>query len=638
MDNTTANRLRPPQAKRIGVVVGLALLVLIWSSYYFAYHSVQNSFTTSTERTLTSETTLLEDHLERAFNLVTTILLTMGEMTNITMVAPDVLKPDELQRAIGSSHVIRSLSLIDSAGLVLTSSNPDNIGKTINPSTFSEESQNLSWRIDQVRFGPVLPYRDLYEWAQENQSPTQKLMPAYYTVTQEGRAFTWVASINISFFENVWSRIDHNPAVEIAVFNFSGKRVMSHHAQPIETDTLFDQLSAAISRQEIGHFYLNAADDFLVVYRSKTQSPLIVASIADMQTLGAQTAQTREFLLLIAVLGSAIVIAVLFALYRLYIRQARAALLSNTLLSGITAHLMMTRSNLEGTIEDVNEPMLEASGYTKDELIGQNHRIFSSGLERPELFADMWKTLTAGNIWRGTFRNKTKSGDLLWLTATIIPFRDEWGVITSYVSLYSDITQAIRLSQEIENEKNARLALESLNRKLRSEATIDPLTGAANRRGLDEFIRELNDEANLAKMSLAVLLIDIDHFKKVNDTWGHAVGDIVLKTLSQTWAESIRSSDLLVRLGGEEFGLILPKTSLVHAQRIAEKLRMHTAQTPISCAQTLEPLKITVSIGVAYSSHVYDQTIDTLLNQADEALYKAKADGRNQVVTLTTMN
>lgn len=631
MDNQQS-RMQLPQARRLGVMVGLFLLVLVWSSYYFAHQSVQNSFIKSTERALTSETTLLEDHLDRSFNLVTTILQTMGEMTNITMITPNVLTPDELQRAIGSSHVIRSLSLIDSTGLVLTSSNPANIGKTVDATAFSENMPDLSWRIGEVRFGQVLPYRDLNEWARKTSSPTQKLMPAFFTVTQDGRTFTWVATINISFFENVWSRIDHNPAVEIAVFNFNGKRVISHHAQPIAVQMLFDELSAAISRQEIGHFYLND-EDFLVVYRSETRSPMIVASIANMQTLSAQTKQTREFLLLIASIGTALVIGVLLALYRLYVREARAALLSNTLLTGITAHVMMTRSDPEGKIQEVNEPMLAATGYTKDELVGQDHRIINSGLERPELFADMWKTLNQGDIWRGTFRNKTKSGDLLWLTATIIPFRNEWGVISSYVSLYSDITQAIRLSQEIEKEKNARVALESLNQKLKSEVTIDPLTGTANRRGLEEFVQEINAQADLAEMSLAVLMIDIDHFKEVNDTWGHAVGDSVLKALSHAWAESIRSSDLLVRLGGEEFALILPKTSLANAKRIAEKLRALTVQTSITVEQTPDPLNVTVSVGVAYSTHFYDQTIDTLLSQADEALYTAKADGRNRVVT-----
>ncbi len=635
METSNAQRLKPQQVRRLGVTVGLGLLILIWSSYFFAYRSVEDSFTKSTERALTSETTLLEDHLERSFNLVTTILLTMGELTNITMLTPDVLTPEELKRAISTSHVIRSLSLINDDGRVLTSSNPANIGKVLDEDSYSEGSKAISWRIGQVSFGDVLPYRDLYDWTQNTPSPTQRLMPALYTVEQNGQQYTWVATINISFFENVWGRIGHNPAVEIAVFNFRGKKVISHHAQPVDPSLVFDQMSQAISNTEIGSFYLNTDPNFLVIYRTDTQSPMIVTSIADMQTLNAETVQTRRFLLLIAILGSVVGIGVLAALYRLYIRKARAAAVSDSLLAGITTHLLMTRSNLDGKIEEVNEPMLQATGFAREELIGQDHSMLNSGFERPEHVEQMWNTLASGQIWQGTCRTKTRSGDLLWLTSTIIPFRDEWGTITHYVSLYSDITQAIKLSQEYEREKSARQALESLNQQLRTEATLDPLTGVANRRGLDEFVRRMNEQADLAQLSIGVLMLDFDHFKEINDTWGHAAGDIVLQTLAHQWSDSIRSSDLLVRLGGEEFALILPRTSASNSRQIAEKLRIGTAQTKIYIPGSAQPLSVTVSIGVAHAAHVASQTIDSLLTQADEALYAAKKRGRNQVVKLT---
>lgn len=634
METNISSRLKPQQVRRLGVLVGLVLLVLVWSSYFFANRSVNDSFTKSTERALTSETTLLEDHLERSFNLVTTILMTMGEMTSITMVTPEVLTAQELQRAIGNSHVIRSLSLLDSEGVVLTSSNPSNLGKVIKTDAHTQTNSNTSWQMDVVRFGQVLPYRDLQDWAWQSPSPTQQLMPAFYTFERDGQTFTWIATINISFFENVWSRIEHNPAVEIAVFNYRGEKVMSHHDQPTTTGAVFEQLFNAISQESIGSFYLNDDHEFLVVYRTDTQSPMIVASIANMEVLKEETAQTREFLLLIAMLGSGLIIAVMLALYRLYIRQARASVFSNNLLSGITAHVMMTQSDLNGKIEDVNEPMLVATGYQKQELIGQSQEIFNNDAQRPELFKDVWSTLGRGDIWRGTFRYQTKSGDPLWLTSTIIPFRDEWDQITHYVSLYSNVTQAIRLSQEYERERAARITLESLNQQLRTEATLDPLTGLANRRGLDEFVQQINQQADLAQMSLAVLMIDIDHFKQINDTWGHAAGDVVLKKLAATWCALIRSSDLLVRLGGEEFALILPRTPQSSARQVAEKLRAQTAKARIETAHTETPLQVTISIGMAYSAHFSDQTIDALLNQADEALYTAKASGRNQVVVL----
>jgi diguanylate cyclase (GGDEF)-like protein len=165
--------------------------------------------------------------------------------------------------------------------------------------------------------------------------------------------------------------------------------------------------------------------------------------------------------------------------------------------------------------------------------------------------------------------------------------------------------------------------------KIEQQAHQDFLTGLANRRYfLDLAELEISRSIRYGS-SLAVCMLDIDFFKKVNDTYGHKVGDVVLKKLSALFGESLRKIDIAGRIGGEEFAIVLPETDKKHAYEVAERIRNLVESTKI----TLEngpPLRITVSIGIAMFDDK-DTNIDILLNAADQALYKAKNTGRNRV-------
>jgi two-component system cell cycle response regulator len=130
---------------------------------------------------------------------------------------------------------------------------------------------------------------------------------------------------------------------------------------------------------------------------------------------------------------------------------------------------------------------------------------------------------------------------------------------------------------------------------------------------------------------VAALVIDIDHFKKINDSFGHGVGDEVLREFAVRLASNVRAIDLPVRYGGEEFVVIMPDTRLKDAQRIAERVRLHVAGSPFRVMGGDELLSVTISIGVA-ASHGGADTPQALLRRADEALYEAKAQGRNRVI------
>ncbi|MBE7217032.1 MAG: PleD family two-component system response regulator [Caulobacteraceae bacterium] len=163
-------------------------------------------------------------------------------------------------------------------------------------------------------------------------------------------------------------------------------------------------------------------------------------------------------------------------------------------------------------------------------------------------------------------------------------------------------------------------------------AVTDPLTGLHNRRYMSGQLASLVKRATLGGDPVAALLIDVDHFKKVNDTYGHDVGDEVLREFAVRLATNVRAVDLACRFGGEEFVVIMPDTKLEDAARIAERLRVHVSGSPFHVPELAEALPVTVSIGVSTTRPEAD-TQEALLKRADAALYRAKAGGRNQVLS-----
>ncbi len=162
-------------------------------------------------------------------------------------------------------------------------------------------------------------------------------------------------------------------------------------------------------------------------------------------------------------------------------------------------------------------------------------------------------------------------------------------------------------------------------------ALTDPLTGLHNRRYMESHLKTLVDEASQRGKPLSLLIIDIDYFKSVNDTYGHDAGDEVLKAFAARIRRNTRGIDLACRLGGEEFVVVMPETDMAKAYMVGERLRQSVAGRPFSVPGYEKPLEVTASVGVATFERV-DDTCDTILKRADQALYSAKQNGRNRVV------
>src|SRR5690554_2722682 len=175
--------------------------------------------------------------------------------------------------------------------------------------------------------------------------------------------------------------------------------------------------------------------------------------------------------------------------------------------------------------------------------------------------------------------------------------------------------------------------LEQANEQLRAISLTDGLTHVANRRRFDEKLETEWNRALRHEHELSLILLDIDHFKQVNDRFGHLVGDDCLVALASILSDEVqRSGDLVARYGGEEFAILLPATDVAGAQQVAERMQLSVARTPVNSGEHVSPVSLTISLGVATLTPNRQSDCQELIRRADEALYAAKADGRNRVV------
>lgn len=263
-----------------------------------------------------------------------------------------------------------------------------------------------------------------------------------------------------------------------------------------------------------------------------------------------------------------------------------------------------------GVIKWVNPAFYRLTGYAADEVIGATPRLFSSGKHPDAFYRQMWETILSGQTWRGEVQNRRKGGSLYTEDMTITPVRDDGGSISHFIAIKQDITE--RMIQE---------------QQIRHLAMHDPLTNLPNRRVLQETLERVVDRAGRGHHG-ALLLMDLDDFKLVNDTLGHLAGDQLLVTLAEVLKRSLRPGDMLARLGGDEFAALVEDVSLDEAQAIAERLRVAAdAHRFEHDGYACDPA---VSIGICPIDGSLDPA--AVLRLADRALYGAKDLGKNRVV------
>ena len=285
----------------------------------------------------------------------------------------------------------------------------------------------------------------------------------------------------------------------------------------------------------------------------------------------------------------------------------------------------VTITDPDGTIIDVNESFTRITGYDREEVLGQNPRILQSGRQTEGFYIALWRDLLATGQWSGEIWNKRKNGEIYAALLNISAVTDDQGIVGQYVGLFTDITTRKQMED-----------------KVNQLAFFDPLTKLPNRRTLNDRLSQAMASSKRGGRYGALMLLDLDNFKPLNDTHGHGAGDLLLEAVAGRMMACVREVDTVARIGGDEFVVLLSELdldkteSISQARSIAEKIRIALAATyslPLTRhgqeASAVEH-RCTASIGVVLFLN-HDARQEDILRWADAAMYQAKAAGRNAI-------
>jgi len=268
--------------------------------------------------------------------------------------------------------------------------------------------------------------------------------------------------------------------------------------------------------------------------------------------------------------------------------------------------ILITDAN--GVILLINPAFSQITGYSPADVIGANPRLLASGLHERTFYASMWHSLNNSGAWEGEISNRHKSGAVYSIWKVINRMTDEHGITANYVATFTDLTEK-----------------KSDEERIRHMANFDTLTCLPNRSLLRDHFALARSHAQRGGESMALLFLDLDNFKHINDSLGHGIGDELLVCVARRMRQQVREQDTVARLGGDEFVLLLPGTDADGASHLARKL-LDSSATPNQIGD--RELTVTASIGIAMYPQD-GQDLETLAKHADVAMYRAKQDGRN---------
>lgn len=609
------------------MLLGVGLLIVFGALDFYGKQLQRQAL--QTEEHLTSRDLRHADeqlgHLFRHVDLQLRTLLEGGHA---------YFSPDDWSRqldyALLNAPHLRSLSVLNDNGEIIASTSSGNIG--LRPA-FAHYLPQPSTISEVLRIGPPHAGRDLADSVAitDNRQPTPAVgfVPVVRGLSiGEAGQVSLLATLNLDYLQRLLDDLRRRPTDRIALFRQDGVRLLdtdppTEHRRMIERTLINHWQTGQSVHLSIADAYDDQGD--LTAYRMHSRLPLVITMQMDRtQALVEAHREGRERTAVVAPLALLGMAAALvgYLLFRfagnrerkLRKQEEKRRKLLESALNASAIPAVIT--NREATIEWVNPAFASLTGFDAAEAIGRKPKdLVKSGMQPPSYYEDMWKTILAGAVWRGEVINRRKDGSFYDEALTITPVADDNGTITHFVAIKEDITL----------EKAAARELERL-------ATTDPLTGSHNRRAFMEAVQHELDRVRRYETPASILMLDLDHFKRVNDEFGHAAGDTVLKHFVTQLGTSLRSADTLGRIGGEEFAVLLPETDLAGARDIANRIRTEIAARPAITDEARIP--ITVSIGVTII-HPSDISPDHILARADDGLYLAKRNGRNRVETVT---
>lgn len=266
-------------------------------------------------------------------------------------------------------------------------------------------------------------------------------------------------------------------------------------------------------------------------------------------------------------------------------------------------------TDAEGLIESVNPAFTRLTGYSPEEVIGKRPSVLSSGRHDRAFYQQMWQQIHRDGHWQGEVWNRRKSGQIYPELLTIAAIRDEDEAITHYAALFSDISE-MKESEE----------------RIRNLAYYDPLTQLPNRRLFADRLAVAIAHAHRQQGKLAVMFVDLDRFKRINDSLGHGVGDELLQQVAQRLIDAVREDDTVARMGGDEFIVLLAEVEEIEPVAQVARRVIAAMTTPFAIAG--QELVVTCSLGISIYPDDGEQA-DDLIQNADTAMYRAKEAGRN---------
>lgn len=628
-----------PKRFRLGFVALLIVLVgSIWASALYGIEILRQNTEQSMKKELLSDSVAMESLVARALDSVATRLRSAGTMIASRRVRQEPPTAETLNQLILGDEFIRSLSLVDSSRHIIASTIPRNVGIVIPDGMLPEVIAHPN--AEPPVFGKAYAGEDLYEAGVETPSgDSNGFWVGSMAASTADETLHLVAIVDTSLIRNLWSSRINASLNRAMLFNDAGQLIVADRTSlKADRARLVTELRTQVRQKPTGYFTAGPGRQLMVSYRGGNEYGFVMVLMGDKHTVLAQNSESVDQFIYGAAILSLIVLAFMGYLFLWYFRYESSATELANQARAMGAHLIVSESDPDGNIIRVNQAFLDRSGYTLEEVIGKNHRLFNSGMYPKDFYRNLWMTVSAGRIWRGTFRNLTKTRNQYWVQATIVPFTNVWGKISRYVALYSDITGAVAHSGSAEHERRLREHLSRIKEELASDANTDSLTGLPNRRAFSAFADKMLTIEREGVHPMSALLIDLDFFKLINDSYGHDAGDRVLVELARRWEKLVRSSDMLARIGGEEFCVLLNDSSSNQSLIVAEKFRLAAASQPVFYRSELagrQEIPITVSVGIATANTLRGVLIDDILRVADAALYEAKNTGRDHIVALS---
>lgn len=628
----------PAGALRLGA---LTLAIIVGGSLGAFGYGMARLHTQALEAGLATATTHarnFEGHLTQTLEVVDLVMVNLENGTKAG--APAVAFGEQARAALRPAPFLRSLSLVEASGRVVGSSSDRNIGKVYHRQAVFPAGDPDA---EVLRIGAPRPGRDI---ADSPSTPlSQPLAAAELNVVPvlrrlppgPGAAPRWaLAGINPEYFINHFTQLLEPQVGRVQWLRYDGMLLASSgaHDQP-GAQGLDGGVVEALSHREFGRLEQTLPDGtrVLTAYRASSRFPVLIAVHIDREAaLAAWRAESRQMAFIFLPALAALSLVGALALRRhaqLTDKQAelhRQTQLAASVFEASSEGVVLTSPS--GHIVSCNRAWLQMTGYTLAEVLGNTNALISTRRREPEIYREMFAQIARDGRWQGELLNRRKDGGLYSALVSINAVHDAKGSLQHYVGVTRDITEHKRV-EAAEREAERQQQQQATERLLLMERAVrDRLTGLYNRRYLDETLPRELARAKREAHPLAVVMMDIDHFKAINDCHGHSAGDEVIRALARTVSAGTREGDVVCRYGGEEFVAMMPGMAIDAAMAKAEKWRLEAAA--LCLRHDAVEIRFTLSAGVAVFPD-QDGNAEALLRCADLAMYRSKSSGRNRV-------